>query len=75
MTGDYRLPTMLKLTKNINHITKYEDSFFFFGDTNHGYESRAPEADIKIIIEYIDYCQEQLKLAQEYLKLNKKDGK
>ena len=66
---------MLKLTKNINHITKYENSFFFFGDNNHGYESRAPEADIKIIKEYISYCQEQLELAQKYLKLNKKDEK
>ena len=62
---------MLKITRTINYIEKLdENDYLFFGDRYSGNESRGPEADIKLVEEYIVYLNKQLLIAKEYLNLS-----
>ncbi len=64
------------LTKYINSIKtgySYDDeynkilNFTFYGDGEGDFEEIADEAELEIVRGYIEYCEEQIKLAKVYI--------
>lgn len=67
------------ITNFINEISKYTDfdyidnkeiiEYVFCGDGQGDFEERKRDTTIECLNNYIDFCNDQIKLAQEYIEL------
>jgi hypothetical protein len=60
------------ISEYITSIRKNGENFEFFGDGDGDFEEKSTGANDLVIVDYIKFCYDQIKIAGEYLKKNKK---